>query len=603
MHLRTRPVVFGLLAILSLALLAVAMPQAWYPMWFDQGAFAACGDALRRGGVFLRDCWDVRGPLTPMLYALATTLGQAQMAVFVFNLAWQAAASVLLGMLAGRMFGRMAGLAAATLYWLMMATLNYWSVAQAEGFANLLFIAATLIVWEGAQRPSRPPLGPMLAGGMIAGALLWFKYPFALYAVVLAIWLILARMNFAAIAGFSAGVALSAVLGIGYFAIHGALADWLTHANYAIANFHHKPLAERWQWLTGLFWIEISTFAQIGSTPTAGFKDTVPQVQLLGRGYPFVLLLAALGAARSLWGARAGGGLAVLWLLTTVALNVWQGHSYRYHFIIWLPPLAVLAGAAFADPRAPTRATRLLARVLPWPPFIAAVIGLVATMWPWMRDAYDNAVAQRKSPATLQLESKEAAQWLLAEFLRDHTAADETIAVFSDTPVVYFYAQRPNATRFPYLRWADEARDPTLRAKLEQDYVADLTRTPPRFFVLSRDDFPWAGARFIETWKRMTQVNRFVEDNYEYVGENGPYLLFRRRDFAGAIDSATTACRAAGSPPPDASPDGGAGERYTRAYARDLRAARRSAPRACATSRETDRHAHRAASGTGARRG
>ena len=95
----------ALVALGALALLSVGLPQVWYPMWFDQGAFAACGDVLRRGGVFLRDCWDVRGPLTPALYALATVFSQTQAAVFAFNLAWQAASAVLLGVLARRMFG------------------------------------------------------------------------------------------------------------------------------------------------------------------------------------------------------------------------------------------------------------------------------------------------------------------------------------------------------------------------------------------------------------------------------------------------------------------------------------------------------------------
>jgi hypothetical protein len=102
--------------------------------------------------------------------------------------------------------------------------------------------------------------------------------------------------------------------------------------------------------------------------------------------------------------------------------------------------------------------------------------------------------------------------------------------VFSDTPAVYVLASRRNATRFPYLRWADEARDAAVRAALAERYLSDLIAHPPRFFVLSRDGFPWDSARFIETWKGLTDVQRYVEAAYEYVGENGPYLLFRRRE-------------------------------------------------------------------------
>jgi hypothetical protein len=340
----------------------------------------------------------------------------------------------------------------------------------------------------------------------------------------LAAWLWLRVRDRLAVAGMAAGGLLALGLGGLYFVLGGALGELALHLRYAVANFHDRPLAERWAWLTGVFSVEITTFAQVGSTPTAGFKDTVPQVYLLGRGYPFFLLLAALGGIGALRRGEASNGarLAALWLLTALALNLWQGHSYRYHFIIWLPPLALLAGAAVAL----GGVVRAIALAL----FSIAVAGQALAMWPWMRDAFENVVIQGKPATVLYQESKEAPQHTLADFLRAHTAPDERIAVFSDTPAVYLLADRRNATRFPYLRWADEARDAAVRAALAERYLSDLIAHPPRFFVLSRDGFPWDSARFIETWKGLPDVQRYVEAAYEYVGENGPYLLFRRRE-------------------------------------------------------------------------
>ena len=40
---------FGVGILTVVACLSLAAPQLWYPLWFDQGAFAACADALRRG--------------------------------------------------------------------------------------------------------------------------------------------------------------------------------------------------------------------------------------------------------------------------------------------------------------------------------------------------------------------------------------------------------------------------------------------------------------------------------------------------------------------------------------------------------------------------
>ena len=51
------------LIVAGVALLILGLPQLLYPLWFDQGAFAACAQTVLRGGVLFRDCWEVRGPL------------------------------------------------------------------------------------------------------------------------------------------------------------------------------------------------------------------------------------------------------------------------------------------------------------------------------------------------------------------------------------------------------------------------------------------------------------------------------------------------------------------------------------------------------------
>lgn len=513
---------------MALLMLLTSFQQIGYPLWFDQSVFAACADVLRRGGVFFRDCWDARGPLTPMLYAIPTLLSPAPAAIQTFNLLWIAATCIGVAVLARRMFGQwLPALVAGALLWLMNLTLNYWSHAQAEGFANLLFVLAALLTWIATQRSS---LGARYAilSGILAGALFWFKYPFAIFAPFLALWLwwVERGRDGVKLAGallLGAGAALFG--GVLLILLTGAWPDWLLHLRYALTQFNNVPLAERWHWLTGLFVIEVDAFVRIGSTPTAGFKDTVPQVEWLGRGYPILMLLVMIGALGALINRaqRKAGALLASWLLIAVLLNIWQGHSYRYHFIIWLPPMALLAGAtlALSMPR--------------WARFGAAggvilvVAGMLAALWPWMRDGYDNMIVRRETPASLYLQSREAPMWQMAEFLRQNARAGDRIAIFSDAPDVYFLSQLPNATRFPYMRWAAEARDSQMRAALAQIYLDELTRNPPRYFILTKDGFPYLEARFIETWKSLPEINRYVEANYQFIGENGPFVLFEKR--------------------------------------------------------------------------
>lgn len=97
-------------------LLAVALPQLWYPLWFDQGALAACADVLRHGGALYRDCWEVRGPAAVLAYTIPMLVSPSPVAIHAFDLAWQAFTALLLALLARRMFGLRAAVVAAVLY-------------------------------------------------------------------------------------------------------------------------------------------------------------------------------------------------------------------------------------------------------------------------------------------------------------------------------------------------------------------------------------------------------------------------------------------------------------------------------------------------------
>ncbi|MCL5998784.1 MAG: glycosyltransferase family 39 protein [Chloroflexi bacterium] len=617
-----RRLFLALLALIGTAILfAIAAPQLWYPLWFDQGAFAACAQELQHGGVMYRDCWDVRGPAAALAYLIPLLASPSPVAVHVFDLLCQAGTAILLGLLARDMFGRRAGIVAGVLYWLLYASINYWATAQAESFANLFLVLALYGAWRGAK-PSPPtplPLGEgrgrftwLLASGASIGVAFWFKYPFALVGLLPAA-LVLSGMgqlvsrpakastsasepvsrparastsasepiSSPANASTSAsepvsspakastsgpapssqafipllqsfaliGVGCAAILliGFGYFTLTGAISNFQSQLNYDITTFHNVPLSDRLEWLRTIFWEEVVAFVNFGNTPTAGFKDTVQQLTILGRGYPFVFLLMAWGLLYGLWKRRAATLYAFGYVAVAVAINLWQGHFYRYHFLIVLPAMALLASAAdfrsgildasrrfwgrrntSSYDQSQSKIQNPKSKIVSFVLAIAAVIGLTATMLPWMRDAYENVAVQHKTPGDLYGESRLSSYTLVARALNEQTSPDDRIVVFSDVPAVYALAQRRSGTRFPYLRWAQESGSAELRDQYVQEFLDDLTRNQPRFFVLTQPDFPWPGADFIGLWKSLPAIHQYVEVNYHYVGENGPFLLFMR---------------------------------------------------------------------------
>lgn len=599
-----------LLVLGGIALAALAAPQLWYPLWFDQGAFAACADILRQGGVMFRDCFDVRGPAVVVAYLIPRLFSSSPVAIHVFDLLCQVVTAVVLGLLARRMWNRWAGIAVGALYWLLYASMNYWATAQAEGFANLFFVLALYAAWRGTEkRDSRLEIGDrrhwwwIVSGGCV-GVLFWFKYPFVLIGLLPVLCVIFAARatkpakassptsstrvsnpqspisnsaeassptasgsqisnppspisNLRSPISFLLGALAILVLGLLYFVLSGAISNLASQISYDVITFNNVSLAYRLEWLRTIFWEEVLAFVSFGNTPTAGFKDTVSQVSILGRGYPFVFLLMAVGTLVGLArpSQRKATCYALAYFVLTVLINLWQGHFYRYHFVIVLPAMALLAAADFgfsisdfgfritrsrprtptsiSNPQSPVRQSSIvnhqfIIQLLKSVFWLLAAAGLAASMLPWAYDALDNALVQRKPAQTLYLESKLAPYSLVAQALAAETQPQDRIAVFSDVPAINPLAQRLSGTRFPYARPLQEAAGAGLRAELAQQYLDDLTRNQPRFFVLTQADFPWPGADFISLWKSLPPIHQYVEANYHYVGENGPFLIFIR---------------------------------------------------------------------------
>jgi hypothetical protein len=273
-------------------------------------------------------------------------------------------------------------------------------------------------------------------------------------------------------------------------------------------------------------------FLDNGADLSGGFKDTVPQALIFGGGFPLLFILAAIGVVAF---AR-GRGMLMAYLLVTFAAGagivVIQAKYVQYHFTILHVPLALLAGAGAAAGVIALRGVRPLARVSGAVAVALAAVALAALglrMVPWVADAYSNVVEQRKPLREIHLESHVAAQVLVADYLREHTAPDESVSIFGDAPWVYTLSQRRNATRFPFVDvWSMKPETSTYQ-KFMRLYLEDLQRNRPTYFVLTQPDYPWPGVNYIETWQRASDVHAWVEANYQYEAENGPFIIFRRR--------------------------------------------------------------------------
>lgn len=543
---RVALIAFAIIAILALATLAA--PQLIYPFGHDQGIYSACADVIRRGGVPIRDCFESKGPGVMALYAIPLSLSFTTVGVTAFVLLWQALTAVLVGIATARMFHPLAAWPAGALYWLIYAGINFWSMNQAETFSNLFIVLAMLLAWKSARVNAAHINRDAVLAGICAGMLLWFKYTFALFivaiglALLMHVWLRERGFRIVPVRGlaYSAGVVIVAAAGLLYFALAGGIPALVEQAGVFRELFPLGP-PRTFPEVVQFLW----RFTDNGADLTGDYKATVQQMTFLGGGFPLLFALAGIGLAARVskrrqplaseedWSEGKIGWLYVL-LVFIAGLGVvaWQAKYVQYHFTILHAPVAMAAGAGVAAGLLwlRERGWRRVAGVFAIALAAAAFALLGLRMLPWVNDAYTNVIAQGKSLREIHLESRVAPQLLVADYIDAHTALDDRIALFADAPWVYMLSDRRNATRFPFADVWAPAHGSRTNESFGRQFLEGMQRNQPKYFIITKDDYPWQGVRHIDDWKRLEALHTYVEAHYQYEAENGPFLLFRRKE-------------------------------------------------------------------------
>jgi hypothetical protein len=543
---RTLSITLAIFAVIALAVLAA--PQLIYPFGHDQGIYSACADVIKRGGVPIRDCFESKGPGVMTLYAIPLSLSFSTVSVTAFVLLWQALTAVVIGLAAGRMIHPQAAWPAGAFYWLIYAGINFWSINQAETFSNLFIVLAILLAWCAVQRQTSNVKREWLLSGICAGVLLWFKYTFALFVVAIGLallihtWLQTKQFKTVLMRGviYSAGVIIVAAVGLLYFAVAGGIPALIEQAGVFRELFPLGP-PRTFPEVVQFLW----RFTDNGADLTGDYKATVQQMTFFGGGFPLLFVLAGMGLVAAFVrkpspltplpqgeGNRIGWLYVLLVFIAGLGVVIWQAKYVQYHFTILHVPVAMAAGAGVA-------AGLLWLRELRWRKVAGVVtVGIGAAafallglrMVPWVNDAYTNVIVQGKSLREIHLESRIAPQLLVADFIDAHTMPDDRIAIFADAPWVYMLSDRRNATRFPFADVWAPAHGSHTNESFGQQFLEGMQRNKPLYFIITKDDYPWQGVRHIDNWKRLTALNQYVEANYQYEAENGPFILFRRKE-------------------------------------------------------------------------
>lgn len=452
----------GLLALTLLLVAGIRLRLLTMPLERDEGEYAYAGQLLLDGVPPYQNAYNMKFPGTYAAYALLMALfGETAAGIRLGLLAVNFAAIALLFVFARGFFGNTGACAAAAAYSVLSLLPSTQGFA---GHATHFVVPPVLAAFVLLRKPHN---GRVIASGLLFGIAVLMKQPGAVFALLGLIWLfyldtraqIPAIPRFARAAGFTAGVLLP-------FALTCALL-W------------RAGVFERfWFWT-----IQYASEYGTQTSPAEALHNLGVAFHNAGNSELLLGLIALLGLILCIATCRSQPRLLLPSFLAAAAAAASAGFYFRPHyFILLLPPLALLVGVVAkraAEAKSP------LGRYLV-PLFVAAAI--VAPFIDHRIFLFQLAPVDASRHIYGRNPFPEAAR--IAEYIRENSSSNDTIAVMGSEPEIYFYSKRRSATGHIYTYALMEPH--RYASRLQQEMAREIEAAKPRFVVFVSIAASWS---------------------------------------------------------------------------------------------------------------
>lgn len=515
-------IVFTLVVAIRIRLLGI-------PLERDEGEYAYAGQLILQGIPPYKLAYNMKFPGTYAAYAVFMSIfGETIVGVHIGLLLINAASIVVIFFIGRRLFGLVAGVAAAATYGVLSLSPSVLGLAaHASQFAMLPALAGTLLLlWD---RPDHRDFARVFASGVLFGLAVLMKQPAALFILFGAASILCSdirhRATFKTIALrlliFGAGTIIPFGLTCLVLWQAGVFEKfWFWTVNYAAEYGTRIPLRAA-----------PSIFAEMsGSVVRSGWA---------------LWVLGGLGIAGGLWNERSRRGTVFLLSLLAVSLLALSaGFYFREHYFIFiLPAVSLLCGLAISMLSDFIAGRSTLVRFTPLLLFCVALsqpilagrqfyFGVSPT------EACRIAYGSNPFPESLRV----------ADYLRDHSSPSDTIAILGSEPQIYFYSRRHSATGYIYTYALMEPQ--SYARRMQEEMITEIERVRPRYVIsLSMGPswfrgsdsetliFTWANEYLNQHYKAVGFVNTLSVDQTDYyfeqvpssVPELGSYILIYER--------------------------------------------------------------------------
>jgi hypothetical protein len=472
--LEARPKSLGaawwILLTIALVLIAVIRIRLLsFPLERDEGEYAYAGQLMLQGIPPYQLAYNMKFPGTYAAYALIMSIfGQTIVGIHLGLFVVNAVTIALVFLLGRRLVNSTAGIVAAASYAILSVSPSVQGfAAHATHFVMLPVLGGALLLLRSSPSPSKKIV---FAAGVLFGIGVLMKQP-ALFFIP-----------------FSAGYL--------FYRDWRAQRDWkqILVRSAIFLGGAALPFAATCLvlWRAGVFekfWFWTWTYAR-------AYGGLIPVSQ--GIQIFFGNITGVIGAGWALWVLAAAGVIACLWdkklrpnaafllaFLFFSGLALCPGFYFRGHyFVLILPAICLLAGAAVIS------AENLCSRYARPARFIP--LALFGTAWalPLLAKTAFFFAPNSIAACRMAYETNPFPEAIrIAEYLKEHTNADDTIAVLGSEPEIYFYSHRHSATGYIYTYGLMESHQHAL--PMQHEMIREIEAARPKYLVVVSMNISW----------------------------------------------------------------------------------------------------------------
>jgi hypothetical protein len=489
-------IVFTLVVAIRIRLLGI-------PLERDEGEYAYAGQLILQGIPPYQLAYNMKFPGTYAAYALIISIfGQTIHAIHVGLLLVNVATIALIFFVGRRLINTMAGITAAASYAVLSVSPSVLGLAaHATNFVVLPVLGGILLMLKEqrvtASEPSQPKqLVQVFASGLLFGIGALMKQPGLLVIPLGAIYIVWNDVN----CRLSLNRMLLRIL---IFVTGAAVPLGVTLLILWRAGVLDKFLF----WTIDYAW-QYGSLVPLGQAPQIFFRSAN---EVVLTGWP-IWILAGVGALTGLWDQRIRASILFLVVfLFFSALAVCPGFYFRTHyFILVLPAITLLAGAAISKLTEILEGRLILIRFVPFLLFAIALSVPLLLDKKIFFEVSPNQACGLIYPDNPFLESVR-----IGTYVREHTEPGDTIGVLGSEPEIYFYSDRHSATGYIYTYGLMEPQK--YAQQMQQEMIREIEGARPKYLISVAMGYSWLrrpdSEEAIFTW-----ANKYMAQNYTVAG-------------------------------------------------------------------------------------